>query len=448
MASYHNEYHRKLISADDAVGLVKSGMWIDYGAICGFPSLIDETLAARAQEFQDVKIRAEHSQTQIPKMDPRQEHFIFNSWFLGKVERDYHRLGSCSYIPYNLSEGPRMYREWLKDQVDITFIEVTPMDNNGYFNFGASVTRQKATCDVAKTVVVEVNENMPWVFGGYDEVIHISQVDYIVENDKYKIPEFPVNPATLEDEAIAEDLAEQIKDGSTIQLGIGAIPNVVGNLMIKLGLKDLGIHSEMFTESMMEMIEAGVVTGSKKNVVPGKAVHTFVAGSEKLYKFVNRNPAVAGFPVDYTNDAYVISRNENQIAINSALRVDLRGQVCSESVGFREISGTGGQLEFIRGAYMSPGGKAFICVHSTRLDKNGKRISNIVPALELGDMVTVPASNVSFVVTEYGTVNLKGMSTWQRAKLLISIAHPDFRAELEEIALKENIVTRGTAGLG
>ena len=274
-----------------------------------------------------------------------------------------------------------MYREWLKDQVDITFIEVTPMDENGNFNFGASITRQKAACDVAKTVVLEVNEHMPWVYGGHDEVVNISQVDYIVENYEYKIPEFPAAVVTKEDEAIAALLAEQIENGATIQLGVGAIPSVVGKLLIQHDLKDLGIHSEMFNDSMMELIEAGVVTGKKKSLNPGRAVHCFAAGSEKLYKFMDKNPALAGFPVDYTNDPYIIAKNKKQIAINSTLRVDLRGQVCSESVGCRQISGTGGQLEFTRGAYMAEGGKAFICLHATREGKDGKPISNIVPTL-------------------------------------------------------------------
>ena len=386
---YRQEYQRKLISAEEAAGLVKSGMWIDYGAICGFPSLIDEKLGARAKELKGVKIRAEHSHTRIPRLDPDQEHFIHNSWFLGKLEREYHKMGSCSYIPFGLSEGPRMYREWLKDEVDITFIEVTPMDENGNFNFGTAVTRQKAACDVAKTVVLEVNEHQPWVYGGYDEVVNIAQADYIVENYEYKIPEFPAAEVTPEDRAIARLLAAQIEDGATIQLGVGAIPSVVGKLLIEHGLKDLGIHSEMFNDSMMELIEAGVVTGRRKSLNPGKAVHCFAAGSEKLYKFMDRNPALAGFPVDYTNDPYIIAKNEKQVAINGTLRVDLRGQVCSESVGCRQISGTGGQLEFTRGAYLSPGGKAFICLHATRGD--GKPVSNIVPTLELGDMVTVPA---------------------------------------------------------
>jgi acyl-CoA hydrolase len=446
--NHQSEYKRKLISAEEAAGLVKSGMWIDYGAICGFPSLIDEKLGERAAELKGVKIRAEHSHTQIPRLDPDQEHFIHNSWFLGKVEREYHKQGCCSYIPFGLSEGPRMYREWLRDQVDITFIEVTPMDESGNFDFGASITRQKAACEVAKTVVVEVNEHMPWVYGGYDEVVNIADVDYIVENYEYKIPEFAAAAAGPEDRAIAELLAGRIEDGATIQLGVGAIPGIVGRLLIEHGLKDLGIHSEMFNDSMMELIEAGVVTGARKKLEPGRAVHCFAAGSEKLYKWMDRNPALAGFPVDYTNDPYVIAKNDRQVAINSALRVDLRGQVCSESVGCRQVSGTGGQLEFTRGAYLAKGGQAFICLHAARQDKGGSPNSNIVPVLELGDMVTVPASDVSWVVTEYGMVNLKGKSVWQRAKALISIAHPDFRDKLTEQACEAGFITKGTRGVG
>ncbi len=448
MSDYQSEYQGKLISADEAAGLVKSGMWIDYGAICGFPSLIDEKLAQRASELKDVKIRAENSLTQLPRVDPNQEHFIHNSWFFSRMEREYHAAGGCSYIPFSLGEGPRMYREWLKDEVDITFIEVTPMNGQGHFNFGASITRQKAACDVAKKVILEVNETQPWVHGGYDEVIHISQVDHIVENHEYRIPEFAGEPITKADEDIADHIAGLIKNGATIQLGVGAIPSAVGRLLIKQGLKDLGVHSEVFNDSMLDLIEAGVVTCRKKNLNPGKVVHCFAAGSIRLYKFMDHNPMLAGFPVDYTNNPYIIAQNNNQIAINSALRIDLRGQVCSESVGFRHISGTGGQLEFTRGAYMSPGGKAFICLRSVRTTRDGKMVSSIVPNLEPGDMVTVPATDVSYVVTEFGAVNLKGKTCWQRAKLLISLAHPDFRAELEESACKMNLITKGTRGLG
>jgi acyl-CoA hydrolase len=442
------DYKQKLISADDAAGLVVSGMWVDYGAIGGFPSLIDEKLAGRVKELADVKIRAENCPSRIPGTDPEQKHFIYNSWFLGKQDRSHNAAGCCSYIPFGLGEGPRIYRERLKDNVDIVFVEVTPPDANGYFNFGSSITRQKAMCDVAKIVVVEVNQSQPWVHGGYDESIHISKVNYVVENSSYGIAEFARPQVTSEDQLIADHIAGFIEDGATLQIGIGGIPGAVSKLLKDAGIKNLGIHSEMINDSMMELIEAGLVTNHKKKLNPGKSVFCFAAGSKRLYDFINRNPEVAGFPVDYTNNPGVIAGHDKQISINSALKIDLKGQVCSESVGFRQISGTGGQLEFTRGAYASAGGHAFICTHSTYIDKNGQAHSRIVPCLETGDTVTVPATDVSEVVTEYGVVNLKGQTSWQRAKLLISIAHPEFREKLEREAVKCGLITRGSRGSG
>ncbi|MBN1189163.1 MAG: butyryl-CoA:acetate CoA-transferase [Dehalococcoidales bacterium] len=439
-------YKQKLISADEAAGLVTNGMWVDYGAIGGFPSLIDEKLSDRAEELYSVNIRAENCPTRIPGVDPEQKHFIYNSWFLGKQEREYHSAGSCSHIPFGLSEGPRNYREHLKNNVDIVFVEVTPMDSKGYFNFGSSITREKAMCDVAKKVVVEVNESQPWVYGGYDESIHISKVHYIVENTKYPVIEFPIPQAAVEDHLIAVHIAELIEDGATLQIGIGRVPSAVANLLKNAGIKDLGVHTEMINDSFMELIEAGVITNQRKKQNPGKSVFCFAAGSRKFYDFIDHNPAMAGYPVDYTNSPYIIARQEKQVAINSALKIDLKGQVCSESVGFRQISGTGGQLEFTRGAYASPGGHAFICLHSTYTDKSGELFSRIVPALESGDTVTVPATDVSHVVTEYGAVNLKSRTAWQRAKLLISIAHPDFREQLEKEAIRLGLITRGSIG--
>ena len=443
-----DEYRQKLISADEAAGLVTDGMWIDYGAIGGFPSLIDEKLAGRSEELSGVKIRAENSLSKIPEVDPEQKHFIYNSWFLGKKERAHNAAGSCSYIPSGLSEGPRLYRERLKDSVDMVFVEVSPMDANGYFNFGVSVTRQKAMCDVAKKVVVEVNETQPWVYGGYDETIHISKVNHIVENTRYTVAEVPPAVVSEEDRHIATHIGHYIEDGATLQLGTGSIPGAIGILLKQTNVRNLGIHSELFSESMMELIEAGIVTNSEKTQNPGKSVFCFAAGSKRLYNFVNRNPIVAGFPVDYTNDPFIVARQHKQVAINNAMKIDLKGQVCSESVGFRQISGTGGQLEFTRGAYACPGGRSFICLHSTYTDKKGQTHSRIVPMLEMGDTVTVPAIDVSFVVTEYGAVDLKGQPSWQRAKSLISIAHPDYREKLEEEAVKYGLITRGSRGVG
>lgn len=445
---YQDEYHRKLISAEEAARLVKSGMWIDYGHVTGFPLLVDEELAKRANELEKVKIRAHQpmSEPQVLKADPEEEHFIYNSWHYSQFDRKYQDKGISSHVPYNLGDVPRLYREFLK--VDIVFIAVTPMNEHGYFNFGAYLCAAKAMCDADCTVVVEVNESQPWVYGGYDEVIHISQVDYIVENRKYKIAELPEVEITETDEKIAEYVVGLMEDGATIQLGTGGMPNAVGKQLIKYGLKDLGIHSGLFTESMMELIEAGVVTNRKKTLNPGKAVIACAMGSRKLYDYLDRNTMLAYFPADYTHNLQIIAQNYKQVAINSAIKVDLRGQVCSESVGYRQISATGGQLNFVRGAYMSPGGKAFICLYSAYRDKDGKLKSNLVPDLEPGDIVTVPRTDVSYIVTEFGVVNVKGKSSWQRAKLLISIAHPDFRDELEEAARRIDLITPGTRDLG
>jgi acyl-CoA hydrolase len=322
------------------------------------------------------------------------------------------------------------------------------MDKDGYFNFGASIAYEKALCDAAGTVVVEVSESQPWVNGGRDEVIHLSQVDYVVENTQYSVPELPDSPATKADEMIAEHIVGLMEDESTIEIGIGGIPTAIANLLMKSGLKDLGVHSGSITDGVVDLINAGIVTCAKKSVNTGKVVLTSLRGTRKLYDFVDHNPMIAGFSCDYTHALNVIAQNRKQVCINNALRVDLRGQVCSESVGTRQISGTGGQLDWIRGAHASPGGKAFTCLYSTYTNRGGQAKSNIVPTLELGDMVTVPAADVSYVVTEFGAVNLKGKTTWQRAKLLISIARPDFRAELEEAAQRMNVVTKGTRALG
>jgi acyl-CoA hydrolase len=322
------------------------------------------------------------------------------------------------------------------------------MDRSGYFNFGNAISFQKAICDVAKKVVVEVNQSQPWVYGGYGEAIHIGDIDYIVENNEYEIDEVITPPPSETDRRIAENAVGLVEDEATIELGVGVIPDLVGELLIDYGLKDLGIHTGTLTDSMVDLIEAGVATGRKKSVNPGKAVHCMGLGSRRLYEYMGRNRGLAGFSCDYTHDVQVIALHKKYTAINSALKIDLTGQVCSESAGHRQISGTGGQLQYTRGANMSPGGKAIICLPSTRRDRQGKALSNIALDLEPGDTVTVPASEAGYIVTEFGTVNLRGKSTWQRAKLLVSIAHPDFRDELEDAARRNGLITPGTAKLG
>ncbi len=441
---YREEYQKKLISAEEAVKMVASGMWVDYGSILSFPSLIDYELARYAPALEQVKIRGCLclKEPEVLKADPEGKHFIYNEWHFSGISRLFHDRGCCSYIPYNLGEGPHLYRAGTTRRPDVAFIEVTPMNQEGFFNFG-TVEKNKAICDTARTVVLEVNESMPWLMGGYDECIHISKADYVVENRRFPVFEFPAASSSEIEKNIAERVAAQIADGSTIQIGIGGLPDEVGRLLIKRGARDIGIHTEMFTESMLEMFQAGVVTNSRKSLNPGRAVCTFAGGSRKLYDFIDHNTMVAGFPVDYTNDPNIIARNENLVSINGALEVDLQGQVSSESYGYRHISGTGGQLQFVRGAYASPGGKAIICLPSTHVDPEGKMRSRIVIGLSPGTIVTVPRTDVSWIATEYGMVNLKGKTVWERARALISIAHPSFRAELKEQARQYNVIPKG-----
>ncbi|MBI4332881.1 MAG: hypothetical protein HY673_16555 [Chloroflexi bacterium] len=441
---YREEYRKKLISAEQAAALVRSGAWVDYGAILSFPSLVDEALAGRALQLEQVNIRGCLclKEPEVLKADPEGRRFIYNEWHFSGISRAFHDLGCCSYIPYNLGEGPELYRTGAAHRPDVAFVGVTPMDGEGFFNFG-TVEKNKAVCDMAGTVVVEVNPSMPWIMGGYDERIHISEVDHIVENSKFQVGELAQSPPTEVERLLARRVAGVVEDGSTVQLGIGGLPNEVGRLLIEQGVKDIGIHTELFTECMMEMFHAGVITNAKKTLHPGRAVCTFAIGSRKLYDFLDHNAMIAGFPVDYTNDPNIIARNCKMVSINSAVQVDLQGQVSSESYGYRHISGTGGQLQFVRGAYASPGGKAIICLPSTYRDAEDKVGSRIVAGLSPGTIVTVPRTDVSWIATEYGMVNLKGKTVWERAQSLISIAHPDFRAALEEQARRFNIIPKG-----
>ncbi len=442
--NYKEEYRKRLISAEEAAGLVKSEMWIDYGSILSFPSLVDEKLAKRAIELEKVKVRSCLSlrDPEILKADSEGEHFIYNEWHVSEFTRKHCDNGCCSYIPYNLSEGAGLFRNNFSNSANIAFVEVSPMSKQGFFNFG-SVEKNKAMCDVAGTVVVEVNNSMPWLLGGYDECIHVSQVDYIVENNKYGIHEsLPPEPSEM-DVMIAKRVAELVDDESTIQLGIGGLPDEVGRLLIERGARDLGVHTEMFTESMMEMFEAGVITNRKKTLNTGKAVCTFVVGSRKLYDFVDHNNVISAFSVNYTNSPSIIAQNQKQVSVNSALAVDLLGQVSSESSGHRHISGTGGQLDFVRGAFLSPGGKSIICLPSTYKNKTGTVTSRIVINHPPGTVVTVPRTDVSYIATEFGVVNLKGKTVWERALALIQLAHPDFREDLEKQAREYNIIPKG-----
>jgi acyl-CoA hydrolase len=318
---------------------------------------------------------------------------------------------------------------------------VTPMDRHGYFNFSCATGVAKAIMDKADLVILEVNEHLPRIPGGFDECIHISEVDCVVEGEHAPLPEFPIAEATEEDRAIAGFIVPHICDGATLQLGIGTMPNVVGAMISDSDLKDLGMHTELCGDAYLRMFEAGKLTNRRKTFMKDKGVTGLLFGSRALYDWADQNPGLAIGPLSFVNDPAVIARHDNMISINSCISVDLYGQVCAETAGLRQISGTGGQLDYLTGAAMSKGGKAFICMTSSFVDKKGVRHSRVLPHFD-GDIATDPRSQAFWIVTEYGAQNLAGRTTWERAEMLISLAHPDFRDELIAAADAQRIWRR------
>lgn len=427
--NYADEYRTKLVKPEQAVELVRSGDWVEYGQFAVQAVALDKALAARKDELRDVKIRGTMRLIGIPEVvraDPTGEHFAYHSLHFSAIDRKLHDERRCWFVPILYHEVPRYYREHCR--LDVAMLPCTPMDRHGFFNFSLSNSFSQAICEKAKTVILEVNPRLPVCLGGRGESIHLSEVDLIVEAEWDPPTLAPVRPNAA-NQNIAARIVEQLEDGSSIQLGIGGIPSAVGSMIARSDLKDLGIHTELFCDSMMEMAEAGRVTGARKSTDRYKMAYTFCVGSQQCYEFLDGNPGCASYPVDYTNDPFVIAQNDRFVAINNCVEMDLYGQVCSESSGTRHISGTGGQADFTYGAYRSRGGKAFLCMNST-YDKKGSPVSRIKPVLTEGAIITVPRSIVSYVATEYGLVNLKGKSTWERAEAIISLAHPDRREDL------------------
>jgi acyl-CoA hydrolase len=432
------------ISPEQAASFVRSGMWLDYGATHCEPDVFDKALAARKHEVEDVKIRTCLSMRPraVIEDDPEGKHFHLFSWHFSSYERRKHDLGRCNYSPLNLGEVPDYYRRFL-DPIDIAILKTCPMDGGGYFNFGPTNLWQRAVIESAKLVIVEISSEMPYVFGK-DNGVHVSEVDFIIEGDDEPCAELPNPEPTDIDRIVAQRIAAEVEDGSCLQIGIGGMPNAVCALLNDSGVKDLGIHTEMLTDGLGLLYRSGRVTGSRKTLDPGKVVYTFALGSASLYATANRNPHLYCHQVDYTNSPHIIMQNEKVVSINNTTQIDLQGQAASESDGHRHISGTGGQLQFVRGAYASKGGKSFICLSST-YEKRGERRSRIVFSLTPGNIVTTPRSDVMYVVTEFGMVNLKGKCVAERAKEIIALAHPDFREDLERQAYENRLIPRGVS---
>ncbi len=425
-----SEYKQKCVTADKAVQVIKSGDWVEFSWGASYAGLLADAIARRKDELTDVNLRGGVLLKPLPfiDQDPEGEHFTWNSMHMGGYERKLARKGLAYYLPIKYSELPRYIRE--NCCTDVVAIQVAPMDKYGYFNFGVSISHYAAAVDKARNIIVEVNEDMPRSHGGYEHQVHISKVDYIVEAGHCGMPVLPAAAPTEVDRKIAEYVLAEIEDGACIQLGIGGMPNALGNMIAQSDLKDLGIHTEMLVEGFIDMAEAGVVTGNCKNIDRGRMTYSFAAGSQRLYDFMDDNPSLAAYPVDYTNHPFNASKIDKLISINSAVEIDLAGQICSESAGPNIISGSGGQLDFVEGAYNSMGGKSFVCLPSTYQDKDGNLHSRIKGIMTSGSIITDTRPTVHYVVTEYGKANLKGMSSWQRAEALIEIAHPDFRDEL------------------
>jgi acyl-CoA hydrolase len=430
------------ISPEQAASLVQSGMWLDYGATHCQPDVFDKALAARKEELENVKIRSCLSTRPraVVEVDPEGKHFHLFSWHFSTYDRRKHDAGLCNYTPLNLGEVPDYYRRFL-DPVDIAILKTCPMDDGGYFNFGPANLWQRAMIERAKLVIVEINDKIPYVFGR-ENGVHVSEVDYVIKGDDQPCGELPNSEPSKIDRTVAQFIAAEVEDGACLQVGIGGMPNAVCSLLMESGVKDLGIHTEMLTDGLGLLYRSGRVTGSRKTLDPGKVVYTFALGSLALYATANRNPHWYCHQVDYTNSPHIIMQNDKVVSINNTTQIDLQGQVASESDGHRHLSGTGGQLQFVRGAYASKGGKSFICLSST-YEKKGERRSRIVFTLTPGNIVTTPRSDVMYVVTEYGTVNLKGKSVAERAKAIISLAHPDFREDLEREAYDNRLIPRG-----
>lgn len=415
----------QIVSADEAVSVLQSGHRVFIHTAAAAPPPLVDALGFRVRKLRDIEVIHLHTEGEAPYAAPEMAERVYtNSLFVGKNVRHAANEGFADYIPIFLSEVPELFRERILP-LDVALVQVSPPDRHGFCSLGVSVDASLAAVSSARYVVAQINTHMPRTHG--HGILHESRIDFAIEHDS-PLPSLPPPAATATEKAIGRHVAELIEDGSTLQMGIGAIPDAVLNALGDR--KDLGVHTEMFSDGIVELVNQGVITGKYKASQRGKVVGSFCVGSQMLYDFIDDNPSVELLEASYVNDTAVIRRHPKQIAINSAIEVDLTGQICADSIGTRIYSGVGGQMDFIRGASLSKGGKPIIALPSTT--RTG--ISRIVSLLKPGAGVVTTRAHTHYVVTEYGVANLYGKNLRQRARELIEIAHPDHREQLEREA--------------
>ena len=427
-----DDYKKKLVTAEEAVSMIQSNERVYVSGNAATPYVLLKALAERKDELEDVELVHVLLLGEDPLSKPEMEgHFRHNSLFVGSADRKAINEGRADYVPIFLHQIPNLFYTG-QMPIDGAMLHLSPPDEHGFMSFGVEVLASKAAAETAKIVIAQVNEKMPRVLG--DSFIHVSRVHKIVEISE-ELPQLEKKPFTEVERRIGHFIADLIPDGATLQLGIGGIPDAV--LAALKGRRDLGIHTEMVSDGVMEAIEAGIITGAKKTFHPYKVILTFILGSQRLYDYADNNPVFEAHPTDYTNHPFNVSQNNNMVAINSAIEVDITGQVCSDSVGTYIYSGFGGQVDFIRGAAHSKGGKPIIALPSTAKDEE---MSRIVSFLKKGAGVVTTRADVMYVVTEYGVAYLHGKNLQERTKSLINIAHPKFREELVKEAKCRNLL--------
>lgn len=430
----------KFVTPEEAAKVVRSGDWVDYGFGGGFPELMDKALAARKDELKDVKIRGGlviRPRIEVVECDPEQSAFTYYSWHIGDYERKLQSRGLCRFMPMILRYLPDIYRHHIR--VDVAFVPVSAPDENGYCGLGISNYAWPTIIEAAKTVVFEINERLPRLQGlNGSHRVHISQADYIVEGEHEPLPVRTYREPSETENAIAKLVVNEIQDGAVLSLGVGGVPFTVAKMLAESDVKDLGCHTGTISDAFLALYRAGKLTNARKEIDTGYSTWNLAMGSQEFYGWLDAEPDIFHpGDVDYVHSPERIAKMKNVISINGGVELDLMGQENAESAGSRQLSGTGGQLDFLEGAFRSEGGKGFICLASTHTKKDGSLKSNIVPFIPGGSTVSAPRSLIQYVATEYGIAKLTGLSLLERAEAMARIAHPQFRDELMRYA-REN----------